>query len=57
VIDEVRVQVFRDDGSASGSIQVVTNVARLRIGIPSRTISFSINPCASWALMPIFGSL
>ena len=43
--------------SASGSIQVVTNVARLRIGMPSSTISFSINPCASSAVMPILGSL
>ena len=38
--------------SASGSIQVVTNVARLRVGMPSSTISFSIRPIASSAVMP-----
>ena len=32
---------------ASGSIQVVTNVARLRIGMPSRTSSSPISRIAS----------
>ena len=41
---------------ASGSIQVVTNVARLRIGIPSSTSSSSISRIASVADIPCSGS-
>ena len=41
---------------ASGSIQVVTNVARLRIGIPSSTSSSPIRRMASTAGMPCSGS-
>ena len=41
---------------ASGSIQVVTNVARLRIGIPSSTSSSPISRMASTAAMPCSGS-
>jgi hypothetical protein len=41
---------------ASGSIQVVTKVARLRCGIPSRTSSSPINRIASIARMPYSGS-
>ena len=41
---------------ASGSIHVVTNVARLRIGIPSRTSSSSISSIASVAAIPCSGS-
>ena len=43
--------------SASGSIHVVTNVARLRVGRPSSTVSASIRPFASAGVMPRFGSL
>ena len=42
--------------SASGSIQVVTNVARLRAGRPSSTISCWTRPIASSAVMPALGS-
>ena len=41
---------------ASGSIQVVTNVARLRIGMPSSTSSSSISRIASTDRIPCFGS-
>ena len=41
---------------ASGSIHVVTNVARLRIGIPSSTSSSPISRIASTARMPCSGS-
>ena len=41
---------------ASGSIQVVTNVARLRIGIPSSTSSSATSRIASVAVMPCSGS-
>ena len=41
---------------ASGSIQVVTNVARLRIGMPSSTSSSPISRIASTDRMPWWGS-
>ena len=41
---------------ASGSIHVVTNVARLRIGIPSSTSSSPISRIASTDRMPCLGS-
>ena len=41
---------------ASGSIHVVTNVARLRIGMPSRTSSSPISRIASTARIPCSGS-
>ena len=41
---------------ASGSIQVVTNVARLRIGMPSSTSSSPISRIASTDRMPCCGS-
>ena len=41
---------------ASGSIHVVTNVARLRIGMPSSTSSSPISRIASTARMPCSGS-
>src|SRR5271163_1196063 len=41
---------------ASGSIQVVTKVARLRIGRPSSRISSPTRRIASWEGMPVFGS-
>ena len=41
---------------ASGSIHVVTNVARLRIGMPSSTRSSSISRIASTERIPCFGS-
>ena len=41
---------------ASGSIHVVTNVARLRIGMPSSTSSSPISRIASTDRMPCFGS-
>ena len=41
---------------ASGSIHVVTNVARLRIGIPSSTNSSPISRIASTDRIPCFGS-
>ena len=41
---------------ASGSIHVVTNVARLRIGMPSSTSSSPIRRIASTDRMPCFGS-
>ena len=40
---------------ASGSIQVVTKVARLRSGIPSRTISSAISRFAASGSMPSSG--
>ena len=42
---------------ASGSIHVVTNVARLRIGMPSRTSSSPISRMASVARHPVLGQL
>ena len=42
---------------ASGSIHVVTNVARLRIGIPSRTSSSPTSRIASTEVIPCSGSL
>ena len=42
---------------ASGSIQVVTNVARLRIGMPSSTSSSPISRIASVERMPNCGRL
>ena len=41
---------------ASGSIHVVTNVARLRIGMPSSTRSSPISRIASTDRMPCLGS-
>ena len=41
---------------ASGSIQVVTNVARLRMGMPSRTSSSPSSRMASTARIPCLGS-
>ena len=41
---------------ASGSIHVVTNVARLRAGSPSSTSSWPISRIASTAGMPACGS-
>src|SRR3954468_4632159 len=41
---------------ASGSIHVVTNVARLRFGIPSRSSSSPSSRIASAAAMPVSGS-
>ena len=42
---------------ASGSIQVVTNVARLRIGSPSRARSSSTRRMASTGRMPCSGKV
>ena len=42
---------------ASGSIQVVTKVARLRCGSPSSASSSSTRRIASTAVMPVSGSL
>jgi hypothetical protein len=47
MVDEVAMEVGRDDLLASGPIQVVTKVARLRSGIPSRTTSSSMSRIAS----------
>src|SRR5829696_1951505 len=41
---------------ASGSIQVVTKVARLRIGSPSSSSSCETSRIASWAAMPTSGN-
>ena len=41
---------------ASGSIQVVTKVARLRMGMPSRTSSSPSSRMASTARIPCLGS-
>ena len=40
---------------ASGSIQVVTNVARFRSGMPSRTMSCSITRFATSGSTPTAG--
>ena len=55
VVDEVAVQVLATIRCASGSIQVVTKVARLRHGSPSRTSSSSTSRIASSAGIPLAG--
>ena len=47
VVDEVAVEVLIDDPRASGSIQVVTKVARLRCGRPSTASSRSTKRIAA----------
>lgn len=41
---------------ASGSIQVVTKVARFRAGSPSNARSSDTSRKASWAGMPVYGN-
>jgi hypothetical protein len=56
VIDEVAMQVSAMIRCASGSIHVVTKVARLRIGSPSRARSSPTSRMASSAVMPVSGN-
>jgi hypothetical protein len=54
VVDEVAMEVpLRITCCASGSIHVVTNVARLRMGMPSSTSSSPISRIASTDRIPM----